>query len=139
MNVLGTILISLAAGALPTALITGFFMFKVNRAQATKLLAEAENVSRNTALDEAKAAVEFSHKAFESVKEQCLACQERLSLTEERLQRSEQRMHLSEERMLESERRERRVLATLRAIVRVMDDNDPTQIEAVITAARELL
>lgn len=133
------VLLALAGGTVPSAAIAGFFMFRVNRATAVKVLAEAEDVSKQTAINEARAAIGFAHDAYESVKRDCNDCKDRLAKAEERMVRSEERMHISEERMVLSEQRERRVTATLRAIVRVMDDNDPTEIQAAISAARELI
>lgn len=106
----------------------------IEQANVTKaqMLAEAQALAQKTALDSA-------HEAYQSVKEQCDACQKRLARAEERLQRSEQRMQISEQRLAESDDRARKSQAALRAIVRVMDANDPTQIDAAITAARELI
>lgn len=139
MTVLSMVLLALAGGTVPSAAIAGFFMFKVNRATAIKVLAEAEDVSKTTAIAEARAAIDFAHEAYQAVKRDCDDCKKRLGRAEERQARAEQRMHLAEERLVLSEQRERRVLTTLRAIVRVMDGNDATQIDAAITAARELI
>lgn len=97
-----------------------------------QMLAEAQALAQKTALDSA-------HEAYQSVKEQCDACSRRLALAEESLKSSERRQLLAEERLQLSEERGRRFQTALRAIVRVMDAKDPTQIDAAIDAARELV
>lgn len=100
---------------------------EVEQANITKaqMLAEAQALAQKTALDSA-------HEAYQSVKEQCDACARRLASTEERLHATEERMHTAEERDRNKDR-------VLRTIIRVMDSNDPTDIESAINAARELL
>lgn len=139
MESLSAVLPLLGLGSIATVVIGGLFAFRVNRATATRIITETQQIAKNTALSEAQAAIEFSHRALEAVKDQCEDCQERLAVTEQRLERSENRMHISEQRMHEAEDRERRITAALRAMIRVLDDNDPTQIEAAIAAARALV
>jgi predicted nucleic acid-binding Zn-ribbon protein len=119
-------------GALVATFITAIATLRTSRGSALKLLSEAQNLAQKTALDSA-------HEAFESVRAQCDRCNQRLEDAERRLARSEERMQMSERRVQESEERGRRFQAALRAVVRVMDDNDPTQVQAAIAAARELI
>jgi DNA repair ATPase RecN len=119
-------------GALVATLVTAIATLRTSRGSALKLLTEAQNLAQKTALDSA-------HEAFESVRAQCERCNLRLEDAERRLARSEERMQISDRRLQESEERGRRFQAALRAIVRVMDDNDPTQVQAAIAAARELI
>lgn len=132
MNNLVALIVYGGGGALIAALITAIATLRTSRGSALKLLTEAQNLAQKTALDSA-------HEAFESVKKQCDRCNHRLEDAERRLARSEERMQISDRRLLESEERGRKFQAALRAIVRVMDDNDPTQVGAAIAAARELL
>ena len=132
MNPLINALVYGGGGALIAALVTAIATLRTSRGTAVKLLSEAQNLAQKTALDSA-------HEAFESVRQQCDRCNKRLEDAEARLARSEERMQMSERRVQESEERGRRFQATLRAIVRVMDDNDPTQVKAAIAAARELI
>lgn len=85
MTVLSAILIGLATGALPSALITGFFMFRVNRAvalktnaEADKAGAEASQIKSSTALSEAKAALELAAGRYATLDKDCKSCQRRL-------------------------------------------------------------
>jgi septal ring factor EnvC (AmiA/AmiB activator) len=139
MEHLGALLPATGLVSIVVVVIGGLFAFRVNRATATRIITETQQIAKNTALSEAKAAIEFSHKALESVKEQCDDCRERLAETAQRLERSENRNHAMEQRMHEADERERKITAALRAMIRVLDQNDPTQIEAAITAARELI
>lgn len=63
-------------------------------------------------------------KDLERVSKQCEKCENRLAAT----QRS----------LAEMETEFRRTKATLRALIRVLDENDPTQIASAVAAAREL-
>lgn len=83
-----------------------------------ELLAEARSRAQQAALDSANA-------ALATVRTQCDDCTNRLG-------RTEQRLHDSEER-------ERKMATALRTIIRVMDENDPTEVTAAINAARELV
>ncbi|WP_159234779.1 hypothetical protein [Mycolicibacterium vanbaalenii] len=105
MSVTGTILLALAGSAIPSSLIAGFFMFKVNRATATKVIVEAEEISRRTALAEAKAALEFSTDRFRNlegdflkVKKDCSSCQEELR----KLKRRDERRDRIEDALIEA-------------------------------------
>lgn len=94
MNVFATILIAIASSTIPSAAIAGLFMFKVNRAQAVKVLAEAEDISKKTALSEAEAALKFNTERFsnlakdyEKVEQKCSSCMEKLKKMERRDER----------------------------------------------------
>lgn len=76
---------------------------------------------------------------MERISRECAKCEEKLTVTEERLRRSEERQRIAEERMHRSDERERKMQAALRAIVRVMDENDPTHVRHAIEVARDLL
>lgn len=78
MSTFAAILIGLAGGALPAALVAGFFTFRVNRATAVKIVAEAQAVSKRTALAEAEAALEFSNRRFSALEQDCTKCNDRL-------------------------------------------------------------
>jgi hypothetical protein len=67
MNILAAVLLALAAGTLPSAAITGFFMFKVNRATATKTVSESEGVEAHTAEVFTRLAAEWTKRADERV------------------------------------------------------------------------
>lgn len=64
-------------------------------------------------------------KDLAKIEAKCEKCETRLSVTERHL----------EEALDDA----RRVKAVLRALVRVLDANDPTQVDAAVTAARELI
>lgn len=132
MNTLVNIIVYGGGGALIAALITAIATLRTSRGSALKLLSEAQQMAQKTALDSA-------HDAVKSVKEDCDRCNRRLAEALKRLDRSEERQQLSDQRLHEEQERGRRLQVALRAIVRVMDDNDPTKIQAAIAAARELI
>jgi hypothetical protein len=78
VSVFAAILIGLAGGALPAALITGFFTFRVNRATAMKVMSEATEVSKRTAVAEADAALKFADRRISGLEEDCDKCHQRL-------------------------------------------------------------
>lgn len=105
MNVVATVLLALATGTLPSAAIAGFFMFRVNRATATKVLAEAEDISKKTALSQAEAALKFSdvrftnlEKDYQKVEKSCNSCLQKL----ERMERRDERRDRIEDALIDA-------------------------------------
>lgn len=81
MSVLAMILIGLAGGALPAALIGGFFTFRVNRATAVKIIAETSKaqeetrqIARNVAVIEAEKAILLADRRAEQAEKECTRC-----------------------------------------------------------------
>lgn len=125
MNVLATILIALATGTLPSAAVAGFFMFKVNRATAVKVLAEARDVSHKTSLAEAEKLVEFNNQRFQALKESCDSCLSKL----ERMEARDARRDRIEDALID---------AVIEAIPLLPANADQTRaIRAAVAAARQ--
>lgn len=78
-------------------------------------------------------------QALEHVQKQCSACQTKLEESDKRWRQAEERAAKYERRLSASEEREVAQLEVLRTLVKVYDENDPTQIEAAITQIRRIL
>lgn len=104
------------------------------RASVTKaqMLAEAQALAQKTALDSA-------HTAYESVRDQCDACQLRLTRAEQRIVEHEQSERRNEIRIYDLEQRERKHLAVMRKTVRAIDSSDPTTVTDAVAAMRDLI
>lgn len=78
MNGLATILMALGGGSLLGSLITAAATFRVNRASSVKILAEAGEVSKRTALAEAEKALVFSDGRYSKLEADYTRCSTRL-------------------------------------------------------------
>lgn len=78
MNGLATLLMALGGGSLLGSVITAIATFRVNRASSVKILAEAGEVSKRTALAEAEKALTFSDGRYAKLEKDYTRCSTRL-------------------------------------------------------------
>jgi GTP-sensing pleiotropic transcriptional regulator CodY len=78
MNGLATLLMALGGGSLLGSIITAVATFRVNRASSVKILAEAGEVSKRTALAEAEKALLFSDGRYAKLEQDYTRCSTRL-------------------------------------------------------------
>lgn len=70
MNILSGVLPLLGAGSVIVAIITGAFMFSVNRAQAAKITAETQQIARTTAITEAEKALTMADRRCDALEKE---------------------------------------------------------------------
>lgn len=78
-------------------------------------------------------------EAFKVVQDECSDCKARLNLAEIKSAEFEVRMHSAETRMYDAEQRERKMTASMRAVVRVLETGDQAQIDEAVTAVKGLI